>query len=1128
MNQEQILYRISQLLSRFREQVKILNSNGEFSINTHAENILIKVLNEIYECDLENVNYSENKIYPSIDLRDKSNKIAIQVTSTADLKKVKHTLTKFIEKGIYKDYDRLFIFIITEKQSKYDQSKIDVVTNGKFMFKDKSIIDRTDIYLELNKQNDLKKINRICTLLEEQFADNLPELDKWNLYCKGLEEYDKYIKNYYNFLDIKGFSPKINNTQVKINLEKIYVPLALKIESKIDNKRPESNKEVEILYSIEKALNNFKKLVILGDPGSGKSTILKHLAHKICSQRPIESQLSDLVPIIIKGSEFSKYVSTTSKKLSEYIIDQIDKQFALLFTEKLESNQLLVLIDGIDEINNISLRHSVVNRINSFISQYPEIKIVVSSRIVGYKETRLNGYFNHLQVVQFKKEQIKQFVTSWYLSIASNSDNDIVLAKKNANELFKSIKKNDSVLKMASNPLLVTIIALIHHQGGALPEKRVSLYDIATLTFLENWVRQRETERNSSFDKETLISILAPISYHIHQNYTTGLITETELKSLFKKEYKNVYPYQSKKEETQDLKDLINFLREDAGFLFEKGLDKNGESLFGFVHQTFQEYFTSIEFKTRWKEDYYAENLYEYVLNSNWGEVIKLAASSFKFTEQGRLGRQYSTNFLKDILNVNDPIEEMYRPLKLVLQALVDNTEVEFSFFIELIDRIFKEILSQAEHHGPKYEYNREVSSFKHFIGSLLETKTYQNYLVERIIHEVKDEETSPLLKHNLFQVLIDKSNNQVIKGELINILKSDNTELKKILFNYSTVMPVAEIVFTKEFRNSIVDYINTTDYIESYSGHLPTQYHCAFEKTMKQGDFASYMAKSSAGTFAKKYKEELLLSIRLIENEKIKYDYINSIVFSIGMSDLKNLNEYVNSLKSEYPKLKLPKIEKYILEIEEFNSYELNEYELIRFDNIKIHNKKDEPSIFAFIKDKEVKFLTYPFKESDLTIYFSSKTKSFLKFLDLILPTIISSKSIISITKRDDLLRFIKFQKHIHWYARLDMTDIIHYCLQNLIDKKLDFDKNILDWIKTQSEIRHRRFKISDDFNKSDFISKIESSKLNPHDKLYTLSLVSEKNDYEKYIIPTIKSMNDTKSEKEKKEIKQVLYDIL
>jgi energy-coupling factor transporter ATP-binding protein EcfA2 len=1126
MNQENILYRISQLLSRFREQIKILNSNGEFSINTHAENILIKVLNEIYECDLENVNYTENKTYPSIDLRDKSNRIAIQVTSTADLKKVKHTLTNFIEKGIYKDFDRLFIFIITEKQSKYDQSKIDETTKGKFTFKAKSIIDRTNVYLELNKQNDLKKINRICTLLEEQFADNKPELDKWDLYCKGLEEYDKYITNYYNFLDIKGFSPKINNTQVKINLDKIYVPLTLKIESEIGSN--EKKEDIEILYSIEKALIHFNKIVILGDPGSGKSTILKHLAHKICSQRPTESQLSDLVPVIIKGSEFSKYVSTTSKKLSEYIIDQIDKKFEFLFTTKLESNHLLVLIDGIDEINNVSLRHSVVNRINSFISQYPEAKIVVSSRIVGYKETRLNGYFNHLQVVEFKKEQIEQFVNSWYLSIASNSDKNKELAKRSAKELFKSIKKNDSVLKMASNPLLVTIIALIHHQGGALPEKRVSLYDIATSTFLENWVRQRETERNSSFDKETLISILAPISYHIHQNYTTGLITETELKSLFKKEYNNVYPYQSKKEETQDLKDLINFLREDAGFLFEKGLNKNGESLFGFVHQTFQEYFTSIEFKTRWKEDYYSKNLDEYVFNPNWTEVIKLSASSFKFTEQGRLGRQYSTNILKDVLSVNDSIKEMYRPLKLVFQALIDDTEVEFPFFIGLVDQVFTEILSQEEHHGPKYEHNREVSNFKYIVKSLLETKTYQNYLAQRIIEEVKDEHTSSLLKHNLVDILIGNSNIQVVKDELITILKSDNTGLKKQLFEYRTVMPVAEIVFTKEFRNSIVDYINSNDFMENYSGVLPTQYHCAFERTIKQGDLATYIEKSSSESYDKKYKEELLLSIRLIKNEKIKYDYINSIVFSIGMSDLDNLNEYVNSLKNEYPNLELPKIEKHILKLEEFHSYGLDKYQLLDFDDLKIYNKKDEPSVFAFIKNKEVQFHTYPFERSDLNTYFNSETKSILKFLDLILPTIIGSETVLKITKRDDLLRFIKFQKHIHWYSRIDMTYVIHFCLRELIDNKLNYDEKLLKWIKTQAEIRHRRFKVSDDFNKSEFISKIESSKLKIHDKLYILSLIGERSDYEKYINLTIKSLNDAQSEKNKKEIKRILYEIL
>jgi hypothetical protein len=117
MNQEYILYRISQLLSRFKEQVVILNSNGEFSINIHAENILIKILNEIYCCDLKNVNYEEGKTYSSIDLRDKTRKIAFQVTSTAGFEKVKETLSKFIKKQLHKEYDKLFIFVITEKNT---------------------------------------------------------------------------------------------------------------------------------------------------------------------------------------------------------------------------------------------------------------------------------------------------------------------------------------------------------------------------------------------------------------------------------------------------------------------------------------------------------------------------------------------------------------------------------------------------------------------------------------------------------------------------------------------------------------------------------------------------------------------------------------------------------------------------------------------------------------------------------------------------------------------------------------------------------------------------------------------------------------------------------------------------
>ncbi|MBQ8204417.1 MAG: SMEK domain-containing protein [Alistipes sp.] len=410
MNRQETLFRISQLLSRFTEQVKILNSNGEFSINIHAENILINILNIIYDCNLKNVNYEENKIYPSIDLRDYDKRIAIQVTSTSSLDKIKHTLSGFISNELYKNFDTLYVYIITEKQKKYKQSSIDEIIGDKIKFTTGCIIDKTDLYKILNAQNDDQNIINVCKLLESQFADNKNEFDKWELYCKGLYEYDQYIKNLYTYFDIKGFSPRVNNTLVRLNIDKIYVPLKFKFDFS-NNSDENIPKDKKTSYDIITALTNFDKIVILGDPGSGKSTTLKYLAYTICAHRAGNEQLQTYIPIYLKATEFAKYLFDTGRSLSEFIID-INTKYGLLFSKSLENNKLIVLIDGLDEINITNQRHNVVEKINSFTAQYPEIKIIVSSRIVGYKETRLSGYFFHFEVDKFSDKQIYLFLNN--------------------------------------------------------------------------------------------------------------------------------------------------------------------------------------------------------------------------------------------------------------------------------------------------------------------------------------------------------------------------------------------------------------------------------------------------------------------------------------------------------------------------------------------------------------------------------------------------------------------------------------------------------------------------------------------------------------------------------------------
>ncbi len=1123
MNQESKLYRISQLFSRLKEQVTILNSNGEFSINIHAENILIKVLNEVYDCDLKNVNYEEGKTYPSIDLRDFKNRIAIQVTSTANLDKVKKTLSKFTKNDLHKEFDKLYVFIITQKQTKYDQQKIDDCLNGLFAFKTSSILDRSDIYKELNAQNNYKKILKVCDLLEEQFTDNKKQLDKWNIYCRGIEEYDLYISNLYNYLDIKGFSPKVNNTLVKINLDKIYVPLELKLESDYNNLQEKNSKESNYIgYSIEKALDDFGKLVILGDPGSGKSTVLKNLARSICSKRALSSQLEEFLPVVIKGSEFAKYVVKTSKQLSEYIIDHIDRKYEFLFTEKLEKNQLILLLDGIDEINKVNHRHDVVNRINSFVSQYPTAKIIVTSRNVGYKETRLNGYFNHFQVSKFKETQIQQFVNNWYTSVATYSDMDIKNAQKQALELFNSIRKNQSVLKMASNPLLSTIIALIHYQGSTLPEKRASLYDIATSTFLENWVRQRDSKKASYFDKDLLMEILAPIAFHIHTSDSTGLISEKILKTKLTAEYKRINPYLKPKEEKQDIKEIIDFLREDAGFLFEKGFDENGMSLFGFVHQTFQEFFTAIEFKTRWKEGELNDNLNDYVFNSNWFEVIKLTASLFKLNEPGRLGRQNATKFVQDITNMYDPYTLLSKPLEVALQILKDDTEIEFSLFIKIIDKVFTDILNIPTKKSDN-DSHLNVWLFRSFVRDLLKTKNYQSYLIERILKDIRSSE-SKVLRNNLIEVLIEASEVDLVMQELIKILKSENSDIKVELFNYSTIVPKPSIIKTKEFREEIVKYINSESFIKNYNGHLPIQYKCSFafeynDYSLQHKDYRKLKGKRD---------EELYLSIRLIENIRIKKEFIDYNVFSWGLGPVENIKEYLKQIKYEYPDLKFDKIENHINELEYFKSLGLNKYPILKIKNIQIYSLVNRSNNFAFVKkNKSVNFFKFPFTEEILDDYFKTESEAILKFLNKIIPYHINKTLKFAPSNLDDLYIFIKYKHTIHWHSIIDSKGTLSFALNNLISNSI-INTKILNWIKELPAYKFREVDFKSSISKNDFISNVHSSNLKEHEKLYLIFLVGKRSDYFKLIKPTIQSLNSEDMKTKIKEIKKVLFEVL
>lgn len=171
MNRSQSINSIAQSLSRFKSEVEILNSSSLYDINLHSENVLIPLLNELFQLNLENANKTK-KNYPGIDLIDIENRVAFQITSSNDNTKIKHTLKKVIEYNIYNDIDFVYVYILTEKKKSYNKESYSEILEDKMDFDpDKHIIDYSNVMNMLDSIIQATRINTIVNLLAEQFTD---------------------------------------------------------------------------------------------------------------------------------------------------------------------------------------------------------------------------------------------------------------------------------------------------------------------------------------------------------------------------------------------------------------------------------------------------------------------------------------------------------------------------------------------------------------------------------------------------------------------------------------------------------------------------------------------------------------------------------------------------------------------------------------------------------------------------------------------------------------------------------------------------------------------------------------------------------------------------------------------
>lgn len=355
------------------------------------------------------------------------------------------------------------------------------------------------------------------------------------------------------------------------------------------------------------------KQVILGGPGSGKSTLfqasLLAISDVAGDARRIPLSLQDLPLVLL--IELRDYVLTGSQDFLSYLETTIWTKYSVRVTEEQLLTTLdggaVVFFDGLDEVFTRSDRGRVVDQFRAFTNRFPKARVVVSSRIVGYDASELGlAGFKHYTLLDFGLKEISEFVPGWYRHYTLESD------ERDAPGLVRRIADNVRLLELAGNPLLLTMMAVIY-QHQDLPEKRWQLYERCTGVLLEDWDVKRKRIKSQDLlplgfplGREQKAEILQNIAMTMSSSWHRA---GTELNAIRYEPLRDIIAsylerqYAKPPGEARAIAvEILNHLRERTFIVAE-----TGDGVFGFVHRTFMEYFAAkhvlAEFNGR-KADY--------------------------------------------------------------------------------------------------------------------------------------------------------------------------------------------------------------------------------------------------------------------------------------------------------------------------------------------------------------------------------------------------------------------------------------------------------------------------------------------------------------------------------------------
>jgi hypothetical protein len=289
------------------------------------------------------------------------------------------------------------------------------------------------------------------------------------------------------------------------------------------------------------------------------------------------------------------------------------------------NGRILLLIDGLDEIHDDALRATFADNLESFLGDHKLTRLVVTSREAGFSlvAPTLARFCERWRVAPLDSDAITALCDHWHSLMIGDSPD----AKEEAKNVAETLLKNNSLRRLAENPLLLTMLLVVKHGAGRLPPDRVSLYSRAVEVLLDTW----NIKGHEPLSLKETIPQLACVAFEL-MRAGKQTATETELLKLLEEARERVPQIRRYARDTPQA--FLRRVELRSSLLVEAGRQKEGAStvpFYQFRHLTFQEYLAAVASVEGHYFDYDSADtvltsLQDHLLADEWKEVVTMSA----------------------------------------------------------------------------------------------------------------------------------------------------------------------------------------------------------------------------------------------------------------------------------------------------------------------------------------------------------------------------------------------------------------------------------------------------------------------------------------------------------------------